>query len=205
MTTVVAPIDEKLRARIKKALRANYSDKNSFAFAIAMYRGLGWPLQAFFAGKPLKPIRAGVCIPKTGGIFDARGPVGEDDFAGTPRLTTAKHRDDIGDIREGEVYAMFKIVDSQVERARLWAEMLWPDLPWEEPRLRKEMRFADELEALSRKYGLWITGVSVGLAPIVHDSKGDESGYILETTNYLGTTSITTHLHKPGKIEFHDR
>ncbi|KND50821.1 MAG: hypothetical protein AB202_00245 [Parcubacteria bacterium C7867-007] len=167
--------------------RGVFLEGECYAFAIALNQGLNWPMAGLM--KDAVIWHAGVRAPD-GRIHDVRGLLTEEEFGGhflSPPF-------DIREITANELYATRPVHNYTVKRARQLAEVLWPELPWVENHTMKAQAFADELEALSRKYGLWITGGIPADPPRLFTGGGDEGGYeVRHTIDGLAHT-ITRYL-----------
>jgi hypothetical protein len=146
-----------------------------YAFAIALNRGLGWPMVGLMKENVIW--HAGVRVPD-GRIRDARGILTEYKFG----IHFMPQPFNIREITTDELYATRPVEESFIKDARQFAEVLWPDLPWVESHTTKLKEFADELEALSRKHGLWICGGVPGNPPRLFTEKGGEGGYVVGLT-----------------------
>lgn len=166
-----------------------------FSFALALHRGLDWPLIALM--KDEKILHAAVRNPD-GRIHDVRGFVSEEEF-GKPFLGARK--DFI--IREIDTSALDAVEPTHehtIQCARNAAEILWPKLPWKETRISKIAAFADEFEALCRKHKLWIRApfLDPTIAPPLAFGEGDEGGYELFPTIDGFSYTINRYLAKKG-------
>lgn len=162
-----------------------YLGGECYAFAAALHEGLGWPIIGLMAGDVLR--HAAVRSPD-GRLIDARGFILEEEF-GTPfGITPPYHLTEVCriDLREGETE---KGRASSTLRARRYAEILFPELPWKDSLLQRAAAFLAELEAISQKYGLWLRPATPAGQPILYERYGDESGYeIRPTHNGFGFT-----------------
>ena len=84
---------------------------------------------------------------------------------------------DIREITADELRATRPVHDFVIARGRKLAETLWPDLPWIETAASRAIVFADELETLCRKHGLWIFNNIPTQLPLLVQSDGEEGGY----------------------------
>jgi hypothetical protein len=82
-----------------------------------------------------------------------------------------------------------------IKRAWQLAEVMWPDLPWIDTTTAKVVAFADELEELCRKHGLWIYGGVPADPPRLYLGGGDEGGYELFPTIDGSTHTINRYLN----------
>jgi hypothetical protein len=157
-------------------------DGPCYELSIALHRGLGWPIVGLLdQSSPNQKWRhAAVRNPK-GGLWDARGPVTEEEFGkpfpemGSPYIIMNINEDDLRSIRT--------VHEIAVEIIAKIAEALWPELPWINGQQARYKKFADGLEALSRECNLWIGGPVPGCPPAIFPG-GDnlEKGYVLEQT-----------------------
>jgi hypothetical protein len=155
--------------------RGVFLEGECYAFAMALNQGLGWPMVGLMKGDVIW--HAGVRSLE-GRIHDVRGYVTEDEFGGyflSPPFN-------LREITADELYATRPVDDYTIKRARQLAEVLWPELPWIESHAMKVKAFADELEALSRKYGFWICAGVPADPPRLFTGAGEEGGYIVRPT-----------------------
>ncbi|MDB5244224.1 MAG: hypothetical protein JWN18_94 [Parcubacteria group bacterium] len=189
MPTLIHTLDE--NPQDKKMLHdlycSGFLEGECYAFAIALNDGLDWPLVGLMKGDVVW--HAGVWAPD-GLIYDARGPLSKDAFARHFLL----HPYDIRDVTTHELYATRPIDERSIKKARRLAEVLWPDLPWIDSAVAKVKAFADELEALSRKHGLWVCGNVPANTPILFAGYGDEGGYEVRPNSLGLNYSINRYL-----------
>jgi hypothetical protein len=136
-----------------------------YAFALALYEGLGWPLVGLMNGAVIW--HAGVRSPD-GNIRDVRGSLSEAKFA--EGFVSAPYR--IIPIVQSDLYNTRPIDTRAIDMARRLAETIWPELPWRSTHANRVRAFVDELEELCRKHNLWIMHPLVTQLPRV--AKGDE-------------------------------
>lgn len=158
--------------------RGKYLDGQCYELAIALHQGLGWKLIGLHAEGTIR--HAVVKAPENDTFFDARGYVplkklGEP-FSITPPFS-------IGEITLGDLKGVRPVKEHAVAFARKHAEALFPELPWINCFQSKVQAFADDLEALSRKHGLWVRGATPGSRPLIATSVGSEEGYELRQTD----------------------
>lgn len=171
--------------------KAIFFDGECYAFAIALHQGLGWPIVGLVLGKVIR--HAGVQSPD-GTLRDVRGSLTEEEFGNyfsSPPF-------DIQELRVDELRAVRPIHDRTIEKARQWAEVLWPDLPWLHSHTSKVLAFADELEALCRKHGFWIRSPVPASPPILYDAYGEEGGFELHNTIDGVAYTIDRYLTRNG-------
>ena len=166
-------------------------DGECYALAIALYEGLGWPIMGLMEGEV---IRHAAVLSPDGRFFDARGFVSEQEF-GRPFGKTAPY--DLRTVspeqltREGEPEERKAGV---VASARRMAETLWPELPWKTTGVARLIAFADALELLCRRHGLWIRGPYPTMRPVLAVGYDDEGGYCLEAMADGQTFTIDRYL-----------
>lgn len=148
-----------------------------YDFAVALYRGLSWPIVGLTDGVEI--VHVGVKSPE-GKIWDGRGEVSEEEF-GKP---FTKNHYAICDVAEKELLATGKVREHMVEIFLRIAQENWPELSWKQvTRRERVIAFADELEALSRKHKLWICGTVPAMLPVIFEGYGDEAGYEIKLSS----------------------
>lgn len=163
---------------------------NCYPFAIAMHRGLGWQIIGLF--REQKIIHAGVKSPE-GKIWDGRGEISEFQF--TEPFLAASNIPAITDITESDLFSRDDVSEYMIEDYLEKAQVIWPDLPWMGQTIRQQVTaFAEELEALSRKYKLWVCAPLLGMTPVLFRGQGDEKGYGISVTGDGVTYTINREL-----------
>ncbi len=157
-----------------------YLDGACYAFATALHQGLGWPIVGLMNGEVIR--HAAVQSPD-GRLHDVRGFISEEQFGSPfgfapPYTLRAISMDNLRRDEEPEEVRL-----NAVRRARRTAEILWPELPWQKSFTARVSAFADELEILSKKHGLWIRAAVPGARPLLAVSGYDEGGYELSPTH----------------------
>ena len=189
MTTRIEPLsrdDQELYGVFLTEGKPSFLYGMCYAFAIALHHGLGWPM----VGPRVEPGEQmwHVALRRPDGrLHDARGPLSDQEF-GVPFAR------DCGtyvlvDVTEAELQNMKFHNDHMIVHARRVAEHTWPELPWKETRSTRLVAFADELEALSRKHGLWLRAPFPNTPPVISESGDAEDGYTL--TPMLGGLGFT--------------
>jgi hypothetical protein len=173
MATIVKELPPETREFLHSFLKASCIDGKCYAFAIALYRGLGWPMVGLMLGEVIR--HAGVRDPE-GRFWDARGAVTEEKI-GEPFGLKPPY--DIRPITEQNLFSVKPIHDFEIEHVILKkAQVLWPKLPWKIKTRRERVRdFVKDLEKLSREHGLWIYGNFPTALPAIAEGEGDETGY----------------------------
>ncbi|MFA6430323.1 MAG: hypothetical protein WC229_02430 [Candidatus Paceibacterota bacterium] len=178
MSTKIIHISDEFRENLELPV-----DGPCYELAIALHRGLGWPLVGLLDKSSVnqKWRHAAVKTPESG-LWDARGLITEKEFGKPfPEIDSPYV---IMDISEDDLRSIRPVREIAIEIIAKIAEALWPELPWINGQQKRYKEFADALEALSRKYDLWIGGPVPGCPPALFDGRGDnlEKGYALEQT-----------------------
>lgn len=157
-----------------------YRAPHCFTFAIAASRGLGAQL---------------VCIEESGKIIhaglrgtkkefrDVRGELTREEFV---YGFVSQREFIIRETTEDELRLVSQeatgkpLSELLITSARRHAESLWSEWEWKENHLTKVLAFAEELEALCRKYGLWVREAGPSTLPIICQSDGEELGFEIE-------------------------
>lgn len=187
MTTIVTALTgRRLEAALTLAERT-FLDGECYAFALALHRGLGWPMVGLMDGKVIRHAAAQPAL-RTLQLYDVRGVTNlfGEEFG---RPFGIKPPYDLREVSEEDLRAVRPIHERTIERAAYWAEVMWPHWPWKQGYAIRAKAFADDLEKLSRKHGLWIRSVTPTLRPVLARSKGDELGYTISMTD--GDTAFT--------------
>jgi hypothetical protein len=152
-----------------------YLDGSCYIFALAMHRALGWPIIGLMEGRT---IRHALVRHPGGKLWDVRGPVPEEMAVAPFGLATY----DFSEVAEAELVTLChgeEHVEYKVEMAERMAQSLWPNLPWKSSQKERLQEFADGLEELSRRTGVWIRSPVPGCPPVLAPGLGDEGGYRL--------------------------
>lgn len=177
MSTKIVYLSEELKESLELPI-----DGPCYEIAIALHRGLGWPLVGLLdkSSANQKWRHAAVRTPE-GDLWDARGLITEKEF-GKP-FPEIELPYVIMDTSEDDLRSIRPVHEAAIEMIAKVAEALWPELPWINGQQKRYKEFADELEALSRKYGLWIGGPVPGCPPAIFPGDdGLEKGYLLQQT-----------------------
>jgi hypothetical protein len=160
---------------------AIYLHGNCCLFATALHRGLGWQIVGLF-DKNGKLYHAGAMSPD-GAIWDVRGEVSEQKFAALFKMELPYS---IRKVSEEDI--SLKKEEKEIEEIKIGitlkqAMRLFPDLPWKQETFEaKVFSFLKEVEALSRKYDIWIFGSFPTKLPLLAEGCGGEKGYELGVT-----------------------
>jgi hypothetical protein len=175
MVTKLTPLAGEDRELLYEMAAPMFTEGECYAFAIALHRGLDWPIVGLMQGEI---VRHALTRMPSGKLFDVRGEI-EDERVGEPYL---KPPYDLRDIDEKTLYAKRPILDGTIAHARKMAEALWPELPWKSTYAGRARIFADELETLCRRHGIWIRAPVPAQPPFLAPQHGEEGGYELRPT-----------------------
>jgi len=172
------PFSKEERERFYEMCRALFTDGECYAFALALHRGLGFPLVGLMSGKVIR--HAGVRTPG-GALMDIRGEVSPEEF-GDPCEVPLPY--EIKEITEEDLKAQRPVQERAIENAMLLIEKIWPGLPgWRGSDFRRRAQaFMEGLEELSRKHGVFIRAPFPTTRPVLCDVFGDEQGYAVWPT-----------------------
>lgn len=190
MPTIIRKLKKKDGKLEWRRLRETYEyiflHGSCYAFAIALYEELGWPIVGLFVRKGGMEIIDHTGVQDLDGrIFDVRGFVSEEEFGSL--YTYPPY--DIRKVAVEDLSVTAPVGEYSIRRARQIAEILYPELPWRETRASRVQVFADELEALCRKHNKWIRSPIAAHAPLLQEGDGSETGYeLLPTLDGLGYT-----------------
>ncbi|GEM_PF-1118393 len=169
-----------------QVMMSGYLHGSCYVFAIALSRGLGWPLiglmkEHYDGVTAFKAVwHAGVRDPE-GKLWDVRGPMNEDDF-GKP-FDGMDLPYELKPVTEKELIAVKRVTEGEIESALKKAQALWPYLPWKSDTwISRVAAFAVDLEKISRKHKVWVRGSFPTTLPILAEGMGDEKGYKVEQT-----------------------
>ena len=153
-----------------------YLDGACYVFAVALHRGLGWPLVGLMEGSV---IRHALVRQPDGQLRDVRGVVSSEEL-GEPFGLKPPYQ--LRDVNEADFLETIygPIPGGPLDFAQKLAEALWPDLPWRFSRHKHLKEFADGLEELSRRTGIWIRGPVPACHPVLAEGVGDEVGYVVQ-------------------------
>ena len=167
-------------AFLKGLVRESCLDGNCYELAVVLHRGTGLPLVGLWS-----PTASGDDgIPGTwrhaavrwgDGFQDARGFVSAEKFGspfGEPRPW------DVRDISEADLLAVRPVSEASFGTLSRVAQAAWPELPWLPGSFHARMAaFVADLEALSRRHGVWIRAPYPAARPVLAEGDGDEKGY----------------------------
>ncbi len=156
-------------------LEMGFLQGSCYVLAIAMHQATGYRLVGLMDGEEIH--HAGVRDPE-GRFFDARGFVEEDRIR-----ELFMHAGPLPErnIEVGNLAAHPRVNAHTVERAAALAQVAYPELPWKEGTQKARIEsFMTELEALCRRYNIWIRETGPTSLPIVYpveEGDGFEKGF----------------------------
>ena len=193
MPTMIKTLDGEAAQCMRGIAESGFLDGECYAFAIALSRGLGWPIVGLYPTEASTIPRHAAVYGPDKRIHDVRGPLGQrsTEFGAPfgiapPYYLRPMSEDDLRNVRP--------VVEHTIRLARRIAEHLWPHLPWIESEAQRARAFADELEVLSRKHRLWIRGMAPAMLPLLAKGEDDEGGYVLKPTDDGMTFTIDRYL-----------
>lgn len=180
MPTVIKPLDDDVREFLDTMLRGIYLDGQCYELAIALHRGLNWPLIGFVQemyGQSV--IRHAAVRHPQGGFFDGRGWVSEQEFfapfGGTGEIIAFELENELK-------HRTRLILENSIRMAGKLAMSRWPELPWvSDTYFQKIGAFLNAIERVCRHHGFWFYS-PVASWPMVVTGEDDEIGYVLATT-----------------------
>ena len=184
MATLLKMLDLEYVDTLHDMCLSRYLDGQCYEFAIALHRGLGWPMVGLMQGEVVRH----VLVHERKKIYhDTRGRVSLDKM-GQPFGIGQPY--DLREVSETDLKTIRPVGEHNISTARRLAESVWPDLPWKDSEARRAKAFADELEALSRKHKFWIRSAMPSALPILAEGGDDEAGYTLIPTADAGGFQI---------------
>lgn len=172
---VIRKPDKDIMESMRNLCKSMFLDGECYAFAIALHRGLGWPILGLVINNEIRHafLNPRIDNADSGILFDARGYIAKEKL-GKPFGVNQPY--ELRQIEEKDLYAARPIMKNFIDKARQFAEILWPDLPWKGgTRANKILAFANGLESLSRKCELWIRSPFPGSLPLLAEGCDDES------------------------------
>jgi hypothetical protein len=155
-----------------------FLEPECYAFAIALNRALNWPIIGLMKGDVIYH----ALLESPEGIVDYRGTLftPDDPQLGAPFSMSPPYVLKV--VHEEDLLATRPVLDHDISLARVSAEALWPNYPWDNPIYQRMIAFTDELEALCRTHGIWLRAAVPAQRPtlsIIEDHT-DVAGYDLQ-------------------------
>lgn len=114
------PLSRKDRDYIEKMMIDSFLMSNSFDFAIALSRELGWPIYALTSGRW---VHHAYLLSPNGIFYDARGPLNRRNMAKPFGISARPEK-----VSEDDLRRTSPINEDNVRIATKWAKLLWPHL-----------------------------------------------------------------------------
>jgi len=177
---VFKELDEESKELLQKMCEGIYLNRESYALAVALHRGTGFPIMGL-KEKASGVIRhAAVETPK-GALIDARGYTVRHDLFARPFGNLSECN--LVGVTEEDLFATGPIHDGSIITASKMAQAIWPELPWNGTTTRERIRtYLEEMEALSKKHRFWIRAPVPGCPPPLAEAHGNES-YVAQLTS----------------------
>jgi hypothetical protein len=165
----------------------------SYEFAIALHQGLGWPMVGLMENCVVShaAVRMDGLVRDARGIFDFDVPEERKAF-GKPFSYELPYI--LSPITIEDLRAFRPMKSTFIHRARIIAEVLWPQLPWEDSYISKVRAFGEALEDVSRRHGIWLRAPFPIAAPLLSLQVGDEGGYEFNLTEDGSALSMNRYL-----------
>jgi hypothetical protein len=179
---MVMPLDHHARETLHQIAAVTYLDGKCYAFAIALNRGLRWPMLGLMVPGCTAPRHVAVYCSLDQKIYDVRGGFEQHDphfgkvFGAAPPYT-------LKSVSEDDLRKVVPVEENTIATARKFAEAIWPEYPWISSMARRVKAFANDLEKISKKHGVYLRAPYPGVKPIVGDLYGDEEGYTIRPTD----------------------
>ncbi len=170
MSTILESLTLEDREPAHGICLGTYLEGECYAFAIALHRAFGWSMVGLMQGKVIRH----ALVRQPDGIYrDARGEVEQAEI-GEPFGVREPYVFRV--VSESDLKSVRPVYEHVIATATTLGEIVWPDLPWN-GMAKKAVAFADELEALSRKHGIWIRAAVPAARPVLSEQFGEEAGY----------------------------
>jgi len=182
MATRYTPLSGEALEVLRNTAQSVYLDGECYAFAIALKRGLGWPLAGLMEGDTIRHAMAYGISHK---LYDVRGGFAQDDpKLGQPFSLRPPYQ--LRQIKEEQLRQVRPVHERTIRHARKLAEIIWPNWPWRSASSAhaRMTAFLDDLESISRRHGVWVRAAipNPAMWPHLSEHEGDESGYTLYPT-----------------------
>lgn len=185
----VKDFDAEMAQILHDICKGIFLEGECYAFAIMLNRELGWPIMGLM---DKNIVRHAIAQSPDGTWFDARGSLAEMEL-GKPFGISRPYN--LRAVEENDLRAIRPVGEPSIAKARDIAERLWPHFPWKNASMQKARAFAEELENLCKKHGVWLRSSSPGQAPILVIADGDETGFALSPSASGAICSIDRTLN----------
>lgn len=188
MAPILQPRSKEYLTDLERTCLGMFLQGQCYIFATALHRGLGWPIIGLMQGTVVQ--HALVKNPEDQTLHDVRGLVSGEEI-GRPFNISPPY--DLQPLEESDLFKQARGSPSRLSETTSMAEELFPDLPWKNSLKERALKFAEELEALSHKHGLWIRELVPAAPPLlVQRGKGEVKGYLLRREGFAGETLTIT-------------
>ena len=167
MAQIVEDKDSGAKEFLGSLIRGCYLDGQCYELAIALHRGLGWPIVAVMKGAQ---IWHAVVRSPDGSFWDARGKV-ELAELGRP---FALDNPELKDVEESDLLAVRTVDEHAIKWANRRAQSLWPELQWADSFQLRALCFAEALEKVCRHHGIWIRSPIEGIRSLLAAHEPDD-------------------------------
>lgn len=174
---VIYKLDRNVIKFLKDLQKQYFLNGHCYAFAVALHDELGWQIM----GLMYKNKTHHAFLRDSGGnFFDARGyvqPEKLDDLFSLFYFLKGQY--ELKEIKKEDLYRTGTVLISDIDKAKNFAPIIWPGLPWKRKNTRANRIkvFTEELEALGRKHNLWISVTSPETPSLLAEGCGDENYY----------------------------
>jgi hypothetical protein len=145
------PLSVEMHQDLRRQCEEAYLRSLSYEFALGISRRTGLPLIGMVHDGIV--LHAGVRDTQ-GKFFDARGPVDDCDMA---ELFPEASHIVIRNITVDDMRCAREVSESIANRAACMAQLVWPDLPWnDQSESRRILRFAEHLFDLCKDHGYFV-------------------------------------------------
>lgn len=197
MTVILGKLEGEARKSLASMCEAMFLDGECYAFAIALHRGLERPMIGLMQDGIIRHVLIHLGADM---LADCRGQISSlDKELGKPfGIMLKEYR--FQKVTEADLFRQHPIGDLSIRRAMLFAEALWPDLPWIDGLKNRALAFAKDLEVLSRKHKMWIRDVMPTCPPMLAEGMDDEGGYMVKPSDDGSAYAITRFF--PGQEKY---
>jgi hypothetical protein len=178
MTIMIKPLNQRDRKFVHELAGGVYLDGECYAFAIALHRGLGFPMVGLVQDDGVVR-HAAAYSSLNHKIYDVRG-AHEQDSEEFGRLFGFAPPYNLEQVTEERLLKQRLVHERSIEKAAEFAEMLWPELPWQNSFADRVKAWAEDIEKISRKHGVFFRSPLPTMRPIVSRMLGDEAGFVIE-------------------------
>ena len=188
MPTVLKPLASEFVEALHSLCIGMYLDGQCYEFAIALHRKAGLPMIGLIERNIIRHV---LVRDTDGSLRDTRGKV---ELADVGKPFGVLQPYELRDISEADILKVRPVREADIVTAVRLAELVWPDLPWN-GEAKKMIAFTQELEALSRRHGIWIRAAYPTAMPVLSEAFGEEAGYVITPTANAGGYLLDRNLY----------